>query len=66
MQDLFSDPLLFLPVVIILMIFGIGYVGAMVWAYNRDAKQQGKKSGCLPILLLAVLLSTLYQCYALV
>lgn len=56
MKDLFGDPLLFAPVVIILTIFGIGYVAAMVWAYNRDAKQQGKKSGCLPILLMFCLI----------
>ncbi len=57
MRELFSDPLLFLPVVIILTIFGIGYVAAMVWAYNRDAKKQGKKSGCLPVIFFFLLLS---------
>ena len=52
MRDLFGDPILLIPVVIILTIFGIGYVGFMIWAYNRDAKKQGKQSGCLPMLLL--------------
>jgi ABC-type Na+ efflux pump permease subunit len=56
MRDLFSDPLLFLPVVIILGLFGIGYVAAMIWAYNRDAKQQGKKSGCLPVIIMTFML----------
>jgi flagellar basal body-associated protein FliL len=52
MRDLFGDPILLIPVIIILTIFGIGYVGFMIWAYNRDAKKQGKKSGCLPVILL--------------
>ncbi len=55
MSDLFSDPILFIPVVIILTIFGLFYVAAMVWSYDRDAKKQGKKSGCLPVLLLLLL-----------
>lgn len=57
MKDLFGDPLLFAPVVIILTIFGIGYVAAMIWAYNRDAKQQGKKSGCLPLVFLVLFIT---------
>ena len=56
MKDLFGDPILLIPVIAILVIFGIGYVAAMVWSYNRDAKKRGKKSGCLPILLLVLLL----------
>lgn len=56
MRDLFGDPILLIPVIIILVIFGIGYVAAMVWSYNRDAQKQGKKSGCLPLLLLFLLL----------
>lgn len=52
MYDLFSDPILFVPVIAILAIFSAFYVAAMVWSYNRDAKKQGKKSGCLPVILL--------------
>ena len=52
MSDLFSDPILLVPVVVILTIFGLFYVAAMIWSYNRDAKKQGKKSGCLPVVLL--------------
>ena len=58
MKDLFADPLLFLPVIVILVIFGIAYVAAMIWAYNRDAKKQGKKSGCLPVVLMMMLFIT--------
>lgn len=54
MADLFSDPVLLIPVIAILTIFGIFYVAAMVWSYNRDAKKQGKKSGCLPVILLVL------------
>jgi flagellar basal body-associated protein FliL len=56
MKDLFSDPILFIPVIAILVIFGVGYVTAMIWSYNRDAKKQGKKSGCLPVVLLLLML----------
>lgn len=58
MTDLFSDPILFIPVIAILAIFGIGYVAAMIWSYNRDAKKQGKKSGCLPMIILVALIYT--------
>jgi len=50
MSDLFSDPILFVPVIAILAIFSAFYVSAMVWSYNRDAKKQGKKSGCMPVI----------------
>jgi hypothetical protein len=56
MSDLFSDPILFIPVIAILLIFGAFYITAMIWSYNRDAKKQGKKSGCLPMVLILVLL----------
>lgn len=54
MYDLFSDPILFVPVIAILAIFSAFYVTAMIWSYNRDAKKQGKKSGCLPVVLLVM------------
>lgn len=60
MSDIFRDPILFIPVIAILIIFGAFYVSAMIWSYNRDAKKQGKKSGCLPILLMGTLLSILW------
>ncbi len=59
MRDLFGDPILLIPVIIIMLIFGIGYVAAMVWSYNRDAKKQGKKSGCLPAIFILLSLATL-------
>jgi len=52
MTDLFSDPILLIPVITILVIFGAFYITAMIWSYNRDAKKQGRKSGCLPVVLL--------------
>lgn len=55
MKDLFGDLMLLIPVIIILTIFGIGYVGFMIWAYNRDAKKHGKKSGCLPMIFFLLL-----------
>jgi len=58
MIDLFSDPILFIPVIAILVIFGAFYVTAMIWSYNRDAKKQGEKSGCLPIIIMAFMLLT--------
>ncbi len=54
MSDLFSDPILFVPVIAILAIFSAFYVSAMIWSYNRDAKKQGKKSGCLPVIVLCL------------
>jgi len=57
MDTLFSDPMMYLPVIVILTIFGVFYVAAMIWAYNRDAKKQGKKSGCLPVVLIFLMLS---------
>ncbi len=60
MYDLFSDPILFVPVIAILAIFSAFYVAAMIWSYNRDAKKQGKKSGCLPIIVFVSLTSTIY------
>lgn len=59
MKDLLSDPLLYFATGVTLLIFGIAYVAAMVWSYNRDAKKQGKKSGCLPILFFMLLLANL-------
>jgi hypothetical protein len=56
MSDLFSDPILLVPVIAILVIFGGGYIAAMIWSYNRDAKKQGKKSGCLPVILILLLI----------
>ncbi|MEZ6189971.1 MAG: hypothetical protein R3C45_01610 [Phycisphaerales bacterium] len=65
MRDLFGDPILLIPVIIILTIFGVGYVGFMIWAYNRDAKKQGKQSGCLPVILIAVLINALIsECHS--
>ena len=57
MKDFFSDPMLLLPLIFIFLIFGLGYVAAMIWAYNRDAQKKGKKSGCMPMLLLLLLIS---------
>ena len=62
MYDLFSDPILFVPVIAILAIFSAFYVAAMIWSYNRDAKKQGKKSGCLPVVLLALLIGG-FSCF---
>jgi len=59
MYDLFSDPILFVPVIAILAIFSAFYVAAMIWSYNRDAKKQGKKSGCMPVVLITFLLNSL-------
>ncbi len=59
MSDIFRDPILFIPVIAILIIFGAFYVSAMIWSYNRDAKKQGKKSGCLPVVMLALLICSL-------
>jgi hypothetical protein len=59
MSDLFSDPVLFVPVIAILVIFGAFYITAMIWSYNRDAKKQGKKSGCLPVVLILLFLSSM-------
>jgi flagellar basal body-associated protein FliL len=56
MSDIFRDPLLFLPVIAILVIFSAFYITAMIWSYNRDAKKQGKKSGCLPMVILFILI----------
>ena len=42
MPDLFSDPILFIPVIAILTIFVLFYVTAMVWSYNRDATHHRK------------------------
>jgi len=60
MDILFSDPMMYLPVIAILSIFGIFYVAAMIWAYNRDAKRKGKKSGCLPVIILMILITVPY------
>ena len=56
MFDVFSDPLLFVPVIAILTIFSAFYLAAMIWSYNRDAKKQGKKSGCMPMIGVLLLL----------
>jgi NTF2 fold immunity protein of polymorphic toxin system component len=56
MSDLFGDPILFIPVIAILAIFSAFYVTAMIWSYNRDAKKQGKKSGCLPVIFFTALI----------
>jgi hypothetical protein len=61
MSDLFGDPILLVPVIAILAIFSAFYVTAMIWSYNRDAKKQGKKSGCLPVLMLVLFAGT-YTC----
>lgn len=55
MKDLLSDPLLYFSIFVTLLIFGIAYVAAMIWSYNRDAKKHGKKSGCMPVILLTLL-----------
>jgi len=54
MNELIGDPVLLAPVIIILTLFGIGYVAAMVWSYNRDARKQGKQSGCLPMIVMLI------------
>ncbi len=62
MKDLLHDPLLYFAIISSAVIFGIAYVVAMIWSYNRDAKKKGKESGCMPVLLIFLLINgvTLY------
>lgn len=62
MKEVLTDPLLYFALFSTLLIFGIAYVAAMIWAYNRDAKKQGKPSGCLPMVLLFALLVVIAGC----
>ncbi len=41
MADLFGDPIILIPVIAILTIFGLFYVAAMIWSYNREAQKHG-------------------------